>query len=38
LYKAVGLAIERFRRCEHVKYDPKGLHEFDVDAPHELVP
>ena len=24
LYEAVGLAIERFRRCEHVKYDPKG--------------
>lgn len=31
LYEAVGLAIERFRRCEHVKYDPKGLHEFIVE-------
>jgi hypothetical protein len=30
LYKAVRLAIERFRRCEHVMYDPKGLHEFVV--------
>ena len=20
------------RRCEHVKYDPKGLHEFTVDS------
>ena len=32
LYEAVGLAIERFRRCEHVKYDPKGLHEFVVES------
>lgn len=34
LYEAVGLAIDRFRRCEHVGYDPKGLHEFVVE-PHE---
>jgi hypothetical protein len=32
LYEAVGLAIERFRRCEHVKYEPKGLHEFIVES------
>jgi len=32
LYEAVGLAIARFRRCEHVKYDPQGLHEFEVDS------
>ena len=32
LYEAVGLAIDRFRRCEHVKYDPQGLHEFLVEA------
>lgn len=32
LYEAVGLAIERFRRCEHVAYEPKGLHEFTVEA------
>src|ERR1039457_5087907 len=31
LYEAVGLAIDRFRRCEHVRYDPKGLHEFTVE-------
>jgi hypothetical protein len=31
LYEAVGLAIDRFRRCEHVKYEPKGLHEFTVE-------
>lgn len=30
MYEAVGLAIERFRRSEHVKYEPKGLHEFIV--------
>jgi hypothetical protein len=24
LYEAVGLAISRFRRCEHVKYEPAG--------------
>jgi len=30
LYEAVGLAIDRFRRCEHVKYEPKGMHEFIV--------
>ena len=29
LYEAVGLAIDRFRRCEHVKYDPHG--EFTVE-------
>ena len=32
MYEAVGLAIARFRRCEHVKYDPQGLHEFVVDS------
>jgi hypothetical protein len=32
LYEAVGLAIDRFRRCEHVSYDPKGLHEFIVES------
>ena len=32
LYEAVGLWIERFRRCEQVKYDPKGLHEFTVES------
>jgi hypothetical protein len=32
LYEAVGLAIDRFCRCEHVKYDPKGLHEFIVES------
>jgi len=32
LYEAVGLAIDRFRRCEHVKYEPKGLHEFIVES------
>ena len=32
LYEAVGLAIERFRRCEHVSYDPMGLHEFIVES------
>ena len=31
LYEAVGLAIDRFRRCEHVKYEPKGLHEFLIE-------
>jgi hypothetical protein len=31
LYEAVGLAIDRFRRCEHVKYEPRGLHEFTVE-------
>jgi hypothetical protein len=31
LYEAVGLAIARFRRCEHVKYEPEGLHEFTVE-------
>jgi hypothetical protein len=30
--RAVGLAIERFRRCEHVNYDPTGLHEFIVES------
>ena len=24
------LVADRFRRCEHVSYDPKGLHEFVV--------
>lgn len=32
LYEAVGLAIERFRQCEHVRYEPKGLHEFVVES------
>ena len=32
LYEAVGLAIDRFRRCEHVSYEPKGLHEFIVES------
>ncbi|HEV3331089.1 MAG TPA: hypothetical protein VG096_08925 [Bryobacteraceae bacterium] len=32
LYEAVGLAIDRFRRCEHVGYDPKGPHEFIVES------
>jgi hypothetical protein len=32
LYEAVGLAIDRFRRGEHVRYDPKGLHEFTVQS------
>ena len=32
LYEAVGLAIERFRRCEHVQYEPAGLHEFIVES------
>jgi hypothetical protein len=31
LYEAVGIAIDRFRRCEHVQYEPKGLHEFTVE-------
>ena len=31
LCEAVGLAIDRFRRCEHVKYDPQGLHQFTVE-------
>jgi hypothetical protein len=31
LYEAVGLAMDRFRRCEHVQYEPKGLHEFTVE-------
>ena len=31
LYEAVGLAIDRFRRCEHVTYEPEGLHEFVVE-------
>lgn len=30
--KRLGLAIARFRRCEHVPYDPKGLHEFIVES------
>ena len=32
LYEAVGLAIDRFRRCEHVSYDPQGMHEFVVES------
>ncbi len=32
LYEAVGLAIDRFRRCEQVPYDPKGMHEFTVES------
>jgi hypothetical protein len=32
LYEAVGLAIDRFRRCEHVLYDPMGMHEFTVES------
>ena len=32
LYEAVGLAIARFRRCEHIPYEPKGLHQFIVEA------
>jgi hypothetical protein len=32
LYEAVGLAIDRFRRCEHVPYDPQGMHEFTVES------
>jgi len=32
LYKAVGLAIERFRRCEHVKHHPKGPQELVVES------
>jgi hypothetical protein len=32
LYEAVGLAIDRFRRCEQVPYDPKGMHEFIVES------
>jgi hypothetical protein len=32
LYEAVGLAIDRFRHCKHVRYEPKGLHEFVVEA------
>lgn len=30
LYEAVGLAIERFRKCDYVSYDPQGRHEFTV--------
>jgi hypothetical protein len=32
LYEAVGLAIDRFRRCEHVPYEPKGMHEFIAES------
>jgi hypothetical protein len=35
LYEAVGLAIDRFRHCEHVLYEPNGLFEFVVE-PREL--
>jgi hypothetical protein len=30
LYESVGLAIARFRSCEHVKYEPAG--EFSVES------
>ena len=30
LYEAVGLALGRFRSCEHVKYEPAG--EFSVES------
>ena len=32
LYEAVGLAIDRFSRCEHVPYEPNGMHEFIVES------
>lgn len=32
LYEAVGLAIARFRRCEQVRYEPQGVHEFVVES------
>ena len=32
LYEAVGLAIDRFRKCEYVSYDPQGRHEFTVES------
>jgi hypothetical protein len=32
MYEAVGLAIDRFRRCEQVKYLPNGLHWFIVES------
>jgi hypothetical protein len=32
LYEAVGLAIDRFRRCENVPYEPMGMHEFIVES------
>ena len=32
LYEAVGLAIDRFRRCENVNYEPRGLHQFVVES------
>src|SRR5580698_1279560 len=32
IYEALGQAIDRFRRCERVKYDPQGLHEFTNEA------
>ena len=32
LYEAVGLAIDRFRKCEYVSYDPGGMHEFTVES------
>jgi len=35
LYEAVALAIDRFRRCEHILHEPIGLHEFVVE-PREL--
>jgi hypothetical protein len=35
LYEVVGLAIARFRRCDHIVYEPKGHCEFTVE-PREL--
>ena len=35
LYEAVGIAIDRFRNCEHISYEPKGFCEFVVE-PREL--
>ena len=32
LFEAVGLAIGRFQRSEHVGYDPPGYVEFTVEA------
>ena len=30
--KLSGLAIDRFRRCEDVTYDPRGMHEFAIES------
>jgi len=32
LYEAVGLAIDRLRRCEHVSNDPQDMHDFIVES------